>query len=167
MKNFNYLQTILASLFVFLPIFPHSNSIDFGGYTDPSLILIIIFLATGINSNRIIGLAFTIFLYLSINDYVGYADTFSKTFLFLTFFYFIRKYYWRSTINDVLMIFSFLILHSFLVFAIYRHLYNVNLIDYVNMVTIPLLYNSLISIIMLFMIKYTSWPHYPEKTFQS
>ena len=26
---------------------------------------------------------------------------------------------------------------------------------------------SLISIIMLFMIKYTSWPHYPEKTFQS
>ena len=81
MKNFNYLQTILASLFVFLPIFPHSNSIDFGGYTDPSLILIIIFLATGINSNRIIGLAFTIFLYLSINDYVGYADTFSKIFL--------------------------------------------------------------------------------------
>ncbi len=166
MKNFSYLQIILAYLFVFIPAFPNSNSIDFGGYTDPSLILIVILLATGINFNRIIGVCATLFFYLSLSDIVGYIDIFSKFFLFLSFYYLIEKYYWRSILNDVIMIFSFLILHSFLVLIMYKSLYGVDFFDYISMVIIPFLYNSLISIILLFMIKYTSWPHYPEETSQ-
>ena len=82
MTKFNYIQNLLLFFFIFLPIYPNNNSIDFGGFVDPSLVIIILFLLMGINLNRILALACTAVFYLSLSDYTNYIDFSSKILVF-------------------------------------------------------------------------------------
>ena len=166
MKKFNYIQNLLLFFFIFLPIYPNNNSIDFGGFVDPSLVIIILFLLMGINLNRILALACTAVFYLYLSDYTNYIDFSSKILVFISSAYFIKKYYWENSLNNIILIFSFLFIYYSINLFAYKIIFHVDFFDYLAFVTLPFIYNAIVSIILLFMIRYTSWPKYPEKVSQ-
>ena len=167
MKKINYFHKILIFFFIFLPIYPHSNSIDFRGAIDPSLILIVLFLIIGINFSRVLVALLTGIFYLTLSDEIGYIDFFSKILVFLLSAYFINKYYWEAALKDIVLVLSILFVYFVINLFLYKVILHVGLFDYLGLTSLPFIYNAIISIILLFMIKYTSWPSYPEQPSQS
>ena len=164
MIKFSHFQKILLFFFIFLPIYPNNGSIDFGGFTDPSLIVIILFLIMGVNLNRILAVACTIIFYLSLSDYINYIDFSTKILVFIFLAYFVKKYYWETLLNDTILIFTALIIYYSINLFLYKIIFYIDFFDYLIFVILPFVYNTFVSIILLFMIKYTSWPRYLEKT---
>ncbi len=167
MKKINYFHKILIFFFIFLPIYPHSNSIDFRGAIDPSLILIVLFLIIGINFSRVLVALLTGIFYLTLSDEIGYIDFFSKILVFILSAYFINKYYWEAVLKDIILVLSILFVYFVINLFLYKVILHVGLFDYLGLTSLPFIYNAIISIILLFMIKYTSWPSYPEQPSQS
>ena len=167
MKKINYFHKILIFFFIFLPIYPHSNSIDFRGVVDPSLILIFLFPIIGTNFSRVLVALLVGIFYLVLSDEAGYIDFFSKILVFILSAYFINKYYWEAVLKDIILTLSILLVYFVITLFLYKVIFHVALLDYLVLIGLPFIYNAIISIILLFMIKYTSWPSYPEPPSQS
>jgi len=149
-----------------LPIYPNSSTIDFGGYVDVSLVYIFILLITGVSKTKVLIGLISLFFYLSLSDSYAYIELAVKILTSYVFIVYIQKFFWENIRNDSIMLLIFLSLFYFVSFILYSLQFNVELYEYVSFIGIPIIYNFFISMILLIIIKYTSWPRAKDQTYQ-
>jgi hypothetical protein len=163
----NTFISIFAGLsLLLLPIYPNSSTIDFGGHIDVSLVYIFILLITGISKTKVLIGLISLFFYQSLSDSYSYIELAVKILTSYIFIIYIQKFFWENLRNDSIMLLIFLSLFYFVSFILYNLLFNVKLYEYLSFIGMPIIYNFFISMILLIIIKYTSWPKAKDQTYQ-
>ena len=157
---------LCSVLFIFLTIYPSANLIDFGGLTDPSLVLIILILINGIKKRNILPILLMLLFYMSFSDYFSLIEVFSKLVLVFLFIKYVRNFFWQSFRNDIFLIFASLSTCYFISFIIYSIGFGVDIGSYLGFIIYPMIFNFFISTILLIIIKYTSWPKIQDQVYQ-
>ena len=149
-----------------LPVYPKSSTLDFGGHVDASLVYIFILLITGISKIKLLIGLIVLFCYLGLSDSYAYLELTAKILTCFIFITYIQKFFWENLRNDSIMLLIFLLLFYSISFILYSGVFQVGLSEYGTFVGIPIIYNFFISMILLIIIKYTSWPRAKDQTYQ-
>ena len=163
-SSFLFLIFICLAL---LPIYPNSSSLDFGGHVDVSIvyILILVFAGTNKKSKFIYGSLILVFYFL-LTDLYGLVELGTKFVVFYLFVKYVEKFFWNNIQNETLLILLFLAIFYFISFIVYKIGFNVGLYEFVSFICLPFIYNFFVSLILLIIIKYNSWPKVNDQVYR-
>lgn len=157
--NSNIFLLILFLFYLLLiPIYPNSSTLDFGGNVDVSLVYLVILILTDLNKTKVFYGAVILIFYSFFSDFYGLIEILAKLLTIYLFVFYIEKFLWKNLKNDAFLILTFFIIFYFISFIIYKVGFDINFYEYISFIIIPLLFNFFISVILLIIIKYTSWP---------
>ena len=166
MSKFLLLFYLCSVLFVFLTVYTSASLIDFGGLTDPSLVIIVLILINGIKKRNILPISLILLFYLSFTDYFSLIEVFSKLLLVFFFIKYVKNFFWQSFRNDIFLILACLSFCYFISFIIYSIGFGVDIGSYLEFIIYPMIFNFFISTILLIIIKYNSWPKIQDQVYR-
>ena len=166
MSKFLLLFYLCSVLFVFLTVYTSASLIDFGGLTDPSLVIIILILINGIKKRNILLISLILLFYISFTDYFSLIEVFSKLLLVFFFIKYVKNFFWQSFRNDIFLILACLSICYFISFIIYYIGFGVDIGSYLEFIIYPMIFNFFISTILLIIIKYNSWPKIQDQVYR-
>ena len=165
-KNNIFLSALGLLALLILPIYPNSGTLDFGGNVDVSIVYLLTLFITGISRSKIfLGIIILLFYYSMTGTY-GYLELSIKFLSFYFFIFFIQKFFWENLQNDSLLILIFLILFYSVSFIVYSLMFSIVLMDFLSFICLPFIYNLFVSLILLIIIKYNSWPKVKDQVYQ-
>ena len=165
-KSNIFLSALGLLAILILPIYPNSGTLDFGGNVDASIVYLLTLFITGISRSKIfLGIIILLFYYSMTGTY-GYLELSIKFVSFYFFIFFIQKFFWENLQNDSLLILIFLILFYSISFIVYSLMFSIGLMDFLSFVCLPFIYNLFVSLILLIIIKYNSWPKVKDQVYQ-
>ena len=167
MINNNIFLSALGLLaLLILPIYPNSGTLDFGGNVDVSIVYLLTLFITGISRSKIfLGIIILLFYY-SVTGTYGYLELSIKFLSFYFFIFFIQKFFWENLQNDSLLILIFLILFYSISFIVYSFVFSIGLMDFLSFISLPFILNLFVSLVLLIIIKYNSWPKVKDQVYQ-
>lgn len=166
MSKFLLLFYLCSVLFVFLTVYTSASLIDFGGLTDPSLVIIVLILINGIKKRNILPISLILLFYISFTDYFSLIEVFSKLLLVFLFIKYVKNFLWQSFRNDIFLILACLSICYFISFIIYSIGFGVDIGSYLEFIIYPMIFNFFISTILLIIIKYNSWPKIQDQVYR-
>lgn len=167
MINFNSISVFLLLICsIILPIYPNSSTFDFGGHIDVSLVYLILLSLLGINKTRVFNMVIILMFYCFLTNLYGFIELGIKITVFYIFIKYFERFFWKNLQNETLMISLFLSLFYIVCFIFYEIVFDITLSEYLSFVYLPFIYNFFISVILLIIIKYTSWPKVTDQVYR-
>ncbi len=151
---------------ILLPIYPNSGSLDFGGHVDVSIVYILILIFTGNNKSRLMYGSLILVFYFLLADTYGLIELGIKLVIFYLFIEYIERFFWKNIQNESLIILLFLTVFYSLSFIVYKIGFNIGLYEFLSFICLPFIYNFFVSLILLIIIKYTSWPKVNDQVYR-